>query len=41
MVRLVYLFLFCMLFPQFSINNVPSKTENVDGIAAIVENSVV
>ena len=41
MVKCVWLILCGCLFAQFSVSGKPSKTETVDGVAAVVENSII
>ena len=41
MVKCVWLMLCGCLFTQFSVSGNPSKTETVDGVAAVVENSII
>jgi len=41
MIKCVWLMLCGCLFTQFSVSGKPSKTETVDGVAAVVENSII
>ena len=41
MVKCLWLILCGCLFTQFSVSGKPSKTETVDGVAAVVENSII